>query len=49
VGRWVGWEVEAGAVRVLQETRFVVGGGGTVFATDPYAFMTTLALTTRVW
>ena len=37
-----------GAVRVLGETRFAIGGGGIAFATDPYAFMTTLALTTRV-
>jgi len=48
LGRSVGWEAELGAVRVLRETRFLVGGG-TVFATDPYAFMTTLAFTTRVW
>ncbi len=49
LGRSVGWEVEAGAVRVLRETRFVIGGVGTAFETDPFAFMTTLAFTTRVW
>ena len=49
LGRSVGWEVEAGAVRVLRETRFVIGGLGTAFQSDPFAFMTTLTLTTRVW
>ena len=49
LGRSVGWEAEAGAVRVLRETRFVIGGVGTAFESDPFAFMTTLAFTTRVW
>jgi len=49
LGRSVGWELEAGAVRVLRETRFVIGGVGTAFESDPFAFMTTLAFTTRVW
>lgn len=49
LGRSVGWELEAGAVRVLRETRFVIGGVGTAFQSDPFAFMTTLAFTTRVW
>jgi hypothetical protein len=49
LGRSVGWELEAGAVRVLRDTRFVIGGVGTAFESDPFAFMTTLAFTTRVW
>lgn len=49
LGRSVGWELEAGAVRVLRETRFVIGGVGTAFESDPFAFMTTLAFTARVW
>jgi len=48
-GRAFGWEVEAGVVRLLQEQRFVVDNLGTAFQSDPFAFMTTLALTTRIW
>jgi len=48
-GRALGWEVEAGVVRLLQEQRFVVDNLGTAFQSDPFAFMTTLALTTRIW
>ena len=49
LGRSVGWELEASAVRVLRETRFVIGGVGTAFESDPFAFMMTLGFTTRVW
>jgi hypothetical protein len=49
VARSLGWEAEAGVVRVLQEQRFVVDNLGTAFRSDPVAFMATLAFTTRVW
>jgi hypothetical protein len=48
LGRSLGWEVEAGAVRVLQEQRFVVDNLGTAFQSDRFAFMTTVGFTTRV-
>ncbi|HEY7375942.1 MAG TPA: hypothetical protein VIF57_27530 [Polyangia bacterium] len=47
--RAFGWEVEAGAVRLLREQRFVVDNFGTAFQSDPFAFMTTLSFTTRIW
>ena len=47
--RSFGWEVEAGAVRLLQQQRFVVDNLGTGFQSDPFAFMTTLSFMTRVW
>jgi hypothetical protein len=48
-GRGLGWEVEAGVVRAFRQQRFVVDNLGTAFESDPIAFMTTLAVTTRVW
>jgi len=47
--RAFGWELEAGAVRLLREQRFVVDNFGTAFQSDPFAFMTTLSFTTRIW
>lgn len=47
--RAFGWEIEAGAVRLLRQQRFVVDSFGTAFASDPFAFMTTLSFTTRIW
>jgi hypothetical protein len=49
LGRTVGWEIEAGVVRVWQEIRFLVGDFGTAFQTPPAAFMMTLSFTTKVW
>jgi hypothetical protein len=46
---WLGWELEVGAVRLLQQERFVIDNLGTAFRSDPVAFLTTLAFTTRVW
>ena len=47
--RSFGWEVEVGAVRLLQQQRFVVDAFGTAYQSDPFAFMTTLSFMTRVW
>jgi hypothetical protein len=47
--RAFGWEIEAGAVRLLRQQRFVVDNFGTAFEADPFAFMTTLSFTTRIW
>jgi hypothetical protein len=47
--RSFGWEVEAGAVRLLQRQRFAVNNFGTRYQSDPFAFMTTLSFMTRVW
>jgi hypothetical protein len=49
LGRALGWEVEAGAVRLLQQEQFLVDNLGTAFRSQPVAFMTTLSFTTRVW
>ena len=49
LGRAVGWEVEAGMVFPLRQTRFVTGDLGTAFQTPTAAFMTTLSFTTRLW
>jgi hypothetical protein len=48
-GRSFGWEAEAGVVRLLREQRFIVDNLGTGFQSDPWAFTTTLAFTTRLW
>jgi len=45
----LGWEVDVGAVYPLREQRFVVDNLGTAYRSEPAAFMTTLAITTRVW
>jgi len=47
--RSFGWDVEVGAVRLLQQQRFVVDTVGTAYQSDPFAFMTTLTFTTRLW
>jgi hypothetical protein len=49
LGGAVGWEVEAGVVRLLQQQRFVIGNLGTAFQSPPAAFMATLSFTTRLW
>ena len=49
LGRSFGWEVDVGAVRPLREQRFVVDNLGTAYRSEPAAFMTTFALTTRIW
>ena len=49
LGRSLGWEVDVGAVRPLREQRFVVDNLGTAYRSEPAAFMTTFALTTRIW
>jgi hypothetical protein len=46
--RSFGWEVEAGAVRLLQQQRFG-DAFGVAYQSDSFAFMTTLSFTTRVW
>jgi hypothetical protein len=49
LGRAVGWEVEAAALHPWQQERFVITNLGTAFQSDALAFMTTFALTARVW
>ena len=49
LGPSLGWEVDVGAVYPLREQRFVVDNLGTAYRSEPAAFMTTLAITTRVW
>jgi hypothetical protein len=46
--RSFGWEIEAGAVRVLRQQQFV-DTFGVAYQADSFAFMTTLSFTTRVW
>ncbi|HXU01006.1 MAG TPA: hypothetical protein VN903_08445 [Polyangia bacterium] len=49
LGRTLGWEIDVGAVLPLREQRFVVDNLGIAYRSEPVAFMTTLAITTRVW
>ena len=49
LGRSLGWEVELGALVPFHQERFAVDNLGAGFRSDPVAFMTTFAFTTRVW